>query len=185
MWLRGMGRQSPRAEPYQQHRWSHRDPRHALPTSNLVLTGVFNLVVKRLFDGFRQLRLGRPPLRVDYEGVIEPTVTELALSPAWTSLEWPGADGVPVASALREGGVSDRVLAIYEWDEATRTWLGYFPGLEDVPGLNTLTSFQQGGTYWVAVTESVAWVVTPGEPVGAIAAAAAPLPVGARVAPSR
>ncbi len=48
--------------------------------------------------------------------------------------------------AIREGGLSDRVLLIYEWDEAAQTWKGFFPGLEDVPALNTLTTLLQGST---------------------------------------
>ena len=92
-----------------------------------------------------------------YRVALEPTVTELALSPTWTSFEWPGDDGIPVADALREGGLSNRVLVIYEWDEAAGSWKGFFPGLENVPGLNTLATFQQGSTYWIAVTEAVTW----------------------------
>ena len=92
-----------------------------------------------------------------YRVTLEPTVTELALSPTWTSFEWPGDDGIPVADALREGGLSNRVLVIYEWDEAAGSWKGFFPGLEDVPGLNTLATFQQGSSYWIVVTEAVTW----------------------------
>ena len=84
---------------------------------------------------------------------------ELVLNPTWTSFEWPGADDTAVVDALREGGISDRVLVIYEWDEAAQTWKGFFPGLEDVPGLNTLTTLQQGSTYWVAVTEPLTWTL--------------------------
>ena len=86
-----------------------------------------------------------------------PPVMELELNPTWTSFGWPGADGAAIVDALRVGGVSDKVLVIYEWDEAAQAWKGYFPGLEDVPGLNTLTTLQQGTTYWVAVTESLTW----------------------------
>ena len=84
---------------------------------------------------------------------------ELALSPPWTSFEWPGADGATVVDALREGGISDRVLVVYKWDEAAQSWRGFFPDLEDVPGLNPLTTLQQGSTYWVATTEPVTWPV--------------------------
>ena len=84
---------------------------------------------------------------------------ELALSPPWTSFEWPGADGATIVEALREGGISDSVLVVYKWDEAAQSWRGFFPDLEDVPGLNTLTTLQQGSTYWVAVTEPVTWPV--------------------------
>ena len=94
-----------------------------------------------------------------YRVAFEPPVTELDLSPTWTSFEWPGAEGTAVADALRESGISDKVLAMYQWDETAQTWMGFFPGLEDVPGLTTLTSFQQGSSYWIAVTEPVSWVI--------------------------
>ncbi len=94
-----------------------------------------------------------------YLVTLEPWVTELALSPTWTSFEWPSDDGIPVADALREAWLSNRVLVIYEWDEAAESWKGFFPGLENVPGLNTLATFQQGTTYWIAVTEAAIWAV--------------------------
>ena len=94
-----------------------------------------------------------------YRVAVQSPKVELELAPTWTSIEWPGADGAAVADALREGGISDRVLVIYEWDEAAQTWKGFFPGLEDVPGLNTLATLQQGSSYWVAVSEPVTWTV--------------------------
>ena len=101
-----------------------------------------------------------------YRVRIERPSVELVLTPTWTSVEWPGADGTAVDDALREGGISDSVLVIYEWDETTGAWLAYFPGLEDVPALNTLTALQQGRTYWVATTEAVTWTVSTAEPAG-------------------
>ena len=94
-----------------------------------------------------------------YRVAFQPTATEFALSPTWSSFEWPGLDGTAIVDALREGGILDRVLVIYEWDEAAQTWKGFFPGLEDVPGLNTLTTLQQGSSYWIAVTEPITWTV--------------------------
>ncbi len=87
---------------------------------------------------------------------------ELALTPEWTAIEWPGVDGVAIA----EAGLPDAVVAVYVWDEESRSWLGYFPGLEDVSGLNTLTTLTTAATYWVAVTEPVTWTITTGEPEG-------------------
>ena len=108
-----------------------------------------------------------------YRVAFEPLAMELALSPTWTSFEWPGSDGKAVVDALREGGISNRVFVIYGWDEAAQTWEGFFPGLEDVPGLNALATLQQGSTYWVAVTEPVTWTVAKS---GAALAAAARSP---------
>ena len=85
----------------------------------------------------------------------------IALTPTWTSFEWPGTDGIALADALRDGGLADTVIVVYYWDETSTTWLAFFPGLEDVPGLNTLSSLQHGKTYWIAVSEPVTWTVPP------------------------
>ena len=71
-----------------------------------------------------------------YRVALEAPPVELALTPAWTAIDWPGAGGVAIA----EAGLPDTVVAVYAWDETARTWLTFFPGLEDVPGLNTLTT---------------------------------------------
>ena len=94
-----------------------------------------------------------------YRVAFVPPVMELVLSPTWTSFEWPGGDGTAVVDALREGGISDRVLVVYKWDEAAQSWRGFFPDLEDVPGLKTLTTLAQGKSYWIATTEPVTWTV--------------------------
>ena len=101
-----------------------------------------------------------------YRVAFAPPVMELVLSPTWTSFEWPGTDGIAVREALREGGILDRALVVYEWDEVAQNWEGFFPGLQDVPGLNTLTALEHGHTYWVAVTEPLPWTVAPAEPAG-------------------
>ena len=90
-----------------------------------------------------------------YRVTFEPAVTELVLSPTWKSFEWPGTDGVAIA----EAGVPEEVVAVYTWDETAGRWLGHFPGLQDVPGLNTLTAFSPGVTYWVAATQTVSWTL--------------------------
>ena len=83
----------------------------------------------------------------------------IALVAGWNPFTWPGADGTAVGDALRADGISEGVLAIYEWDDASRTWRGFFPGMEDVPGLNTLTTFSSGATYWISVEEALTWTV--------------------------
>ena len=103
-----------------------------------------------------------------YRVTIEIPSAELELSPTWTSVEWPGVDGVPIADALRDGQVADSVVVIYEWNDETRVWLAFFPDLEGVPGINTLTTLttlNQGRTYWVATAEPVTWTVVTGRAV--------------------
>ena len=94
-----------------------------------------------------------------YRVALEAPPVELALTPVWTAIDWPGTDGIAIEDALRDGGIADSVVVVYHWDEAARSWLATFPGLDDVPGLNTLTTLETGQTYWVATTESVTWSV--------------------------
>ena len=95
-----------------------------------------------------------------YRVRLEAATEEIALSPAWTLVKWGGSEGADIAAALEEGGLTERVIVIYGWDEVEERWRPYFPGLQDVPGLSTLSSLRQGGRYWVAVTEPVIWTVT-------------------------
>ena len=99
-----------------------------------------------------------------YRVLIERPTVELALDSGWNTFQWPGSDRLPVGDALRgadgaTNAITDKVVALYRWDEAANTWLVYFPGLGDVPGLNTLTTLEPGQTYWVATTEPVTWTV--------------------------
>ncbi|MCY3506087.1 MAG: cadherin-like beta sandwich domain-containing protein [Chloroflexi bacterium] len=91
-----------------------------------------------------------------YSVGLEAALMELEVGPSWTSFEWPGPEGAPIA----EAGLPEAVVAVYTWDETTGRWLGYFPGREDVPALNTLTAFSSDTTYWVAAEEDATW--TPG-----------------------
>ena len=99
-----------------------------------------------------------------YRVLIERPTVELALDSGWNTFQWPGSDRLPVGDALRgadgaTNAITDKVVALYRWDEAANTWLVYFPGLGDVPGLNTLTTLEPGQTYWVATIEPVTWTV--------------------------
>ena len=94
-----------------------------------------------------------------YRVTVQRPEVELALAPTWTSVAWPGADGTPIVDALRDGDIADKVLVVYHWDEATAAWLAFFPGLDDVPDLNTLTTFTAGGAYWIAVGEPLTWTI--------------------------
>lgn len=62
---------------------------------------------------------------------------------------------------IAEAGLPGEVVVVYTWDEATGRWLGYFPGQEGVPGLNTLTTLASGVTYWIVASENATW--TPGD----------------------
>ena len=94
-----------------------------------------------------------------YRVAFKPTETELALRSGWTAFEWPGAD----STAIDEAGLPDEVVAVYTWDGTTGAWLAYFPGMEDVRGLNTLAGFSSGATYWVAAAEAATWTIATQE----------------------
>ena len=98
-----------------------------------------------------------------YRVAFDQPVHTIELTPTWTPIEWPGPGG-PVGVALRESGSASSVLVIYQWDAGTHTWLLYFPELEEVPGLRTLTTLVPGYTYWVAVTEPTTWTVQTANP---------------------
>ena len=101
-----------------------------------------------------------------YHVTVQRPEVKLQLAPTWTSIEWPGTDGIAIADALRDGEITAKVLVVYHWDETMAAWLAFFPGLEDVPGLNTLTALGQGQTYWLAVTEPVSWTTERDRPSG-------------------
>ncbi len=94
-----------------------------------------------------------------YRVQLEVPEVHVALEAGWNSLEWPGAMGASIVEALDEAGLADIVVAVYRWDEAAGRWLGYFPGRDGIPVLNTLMAFTSGQTYWIAVEEPATWAV--------------------------
>ena len=99
-----------------------------------------------------------------YRVAFTQALAEIALDTGWNTFAWPGAGGVTIADALGGDGdlandISAAVAALYGWDEATGAWLAFFPALADVPAVNTLATLDQGGAYWIALTEPVTWTV--------------------------
>ena len=94
-----------------------------------------------------------------YRVTVRRPEVEVALAPTWTSIEWPGADGVSIVGALKDGDIGDKVVVVYHWGRGHGGVARVLPGLEGVPGLNTLTNLEQGRTYWIAVAEPVIWTV--------------------------
>ena len=76
---------------------------------------------------------------------------EEAAGPVWGveltagthNLVWQGEDGADVSA-----GVSDGVVAIWQWNSATESWDGH---VVDVPAGNNLTTLTNGAPYWVIV----------------------------------
>ena len=99
-----------------------------------------------------------------YRVAFKQAVAEITLDAGWNTFAWPGAEGVAIADALRGDGdlandISAAVAALYGWDGEAGAWLAFFPALGDVPGVNTLATLEQGGAYWIAVTDPVTWTV--------------------------
>ena len=99
-----------------------------------------------------------------YRVAFTQALAEITLDTGWNTFAWPGAGGVTIADALRGDGdlandISAAVAALYGWDGEAGAWLAFFPALGDVPGVNTLATLEQGGAYWIAVTEPVTWTV--------------------------
>ena len=71
-----------------------------------------------------------------YRVRIERPFVELALDSGWNTFQWPGSDRLPVGDALRSADgadITDKVVAVYRWDEATGAWLTFFPASATCP----------------------------------------------------
>jgi len=83
------------------------------------------------------------------------TANDVPLAFRWSLVTWTGDSGVTPGAALRGpagSDISNRVTALYGWDEPTQVWKAYFPGSSNVPGANDLASLERGEAYWVAVS---------------------------------
>jgi hypothetical protein len=94
------------------------------------------------------------------------TSVDVTLNFRWSLVTWQGADdAAPGAALVGPSGndISDDVTAIYGWDAATQTWLGYFPAGANIPGANNLTGLEPGTAYWVAIEgpANVVWSMAP------------------------
>ena len=82
----------------------------------------------------------------------------------WSLITWAGEDGVSPSAALAGGSpdITAGVTAIYGWEGASQTWLGFFPAGVGVPGANDLGTLTLGQAYWIAITgpDSITWTVT-------------------------
>ncbi|MYD85948.1 MAG: cadherin-like beta sandwich domain-containing protein [Acidobacteria bacterium] len=89
-------------------------------------------------------------------------VDQFTLDPGWNVVVWQGTDGIAPAAALRGDGdlandISGAITAVSGWDVEAGRWLVFLPGSGDGVGVNSLTALEQGGSYMMAVTESVTW----------------------------
>jgi hypothetical protein len=97
----------------------------------------------------------------------------------WTLISWMGIDGVAISNALsgtasqvsgqsaeQVTNIASQVTAIYRWDAPNQRWQAHFPGSENVPGANDFNTFEQGRSYFIAITgpNSLTWVIPRGVP---------------------
>lgn len=90
----------------------------------------------------------------------------LLLEEGWNAIRWPGLDGISVREALQGAGrgadISDKIVAVYEWDETVLLWLKFFPDQENESQLSSLPSFSSGRSYWIVASEPISWNVARG-----------------------
>lgn len=95
--------------------------------------------------------------------VLDNDSVEILLERGLNRIEWTGPDRVAVRDALRVNGgpedITDRIAAVYHWDDLTRRWTGYFPALEQDSPRNNLATFRSGGVYWIDASEPLSWRV--------------------------
>jgi hypothetical protein len=85
----------------------------------------------------------------------------------WSLITWAGQDNISPTDALQgnvgdgANDIYDEVTAVYGWNQASQTWLGFFPAGVSVPGANDLTALRTGQAYWIAIKgpDSVTWTI--------------------------
>ena len=102
----------------------------------------------------------------------EPATHTYTLDFRWTLIGWFAPD-IDIEDALRgeganQGGsdIYDDVTVVWGWDGATQTWAAYFTGDTEVPGADTLDTFETGKGYWIAIDAEagVNWDVVLDDP---------------------
>jgi len=85
-----------------------------------------------------------PPTRSDELPSAETSLVQ-ELEVGWNRMEVSGeARGLTEVLPVNDG----YLLAVYAWDQGSRVWLRYLPGI-DIPGVNTLTEVGADQTVWV------------------------------------
>lgn len=85
-----------------------------------------------------------PPTRTDDGRASDGTLVR-ELEVGWNRLEVGGqARKVTEVLPVDDG----RLLAVYAWEQSSRTWRRYLPGI-DIPGVNTLTEVGANQTVWI------------------------------------
>lgn len=84
-----------------------------------------------------------------------PTARLTELEPGRNLLVWRGSDDVSIEESIRETWPVAAVTAIHTRDTDSGAWLSFFP--DSPPGVNSLSAFAAGRTYWVFARERARW----------------------------
>ena len=89
-----------------------------------------------------------------------PTAPLMELQPGWNRIVWRGPDGVSaedvIAGGAGLGGAwPGAVTAVHARDAESGAWLSLFPDAPASAGVNNLSVFKPGRTYWVFARERV------------------------------
>jgi hypothetical protein len=106
---------------------------------------------------------------IGFDVILDFTDTiEYTLNFRWSLITWAGADGISPSDALSGTGANAggtnilaEVTAMYGWQQASQSWLSFFPDGVGVPGANDLTALTEGAAYWIAIKgpNSITWTV--------------------------
>jgi hypothetical protein len=110
-----------------------------------------------------------PEGNIGFDVILDFTDTiEYTLNFRWSLITWAGADGISPSDALSGTGANAggtnilaEVTAMYGWQQASQSWLSFFPDGVGVPGANDLTALTEGAAYWIAIRgpNSITWTV--------------------------
>lgn len=85
----------------------------------------------------------------------------------WTPIEWKGAEGMSIQTALSgsasgANNILSSVTAVWYFDPAVQSFKGWFPSGVGIPGAVDITTFHHGGVYWIAISGpgSLSWTIT-------------------------
>ena len=124
------------------------------------LTGRELLAIS-ITDGASDITLGTRAYPVPPDALERrPTAPLMELQPGWNRIVWRGPDGVSAEGVIAGGaGLGGAwpaaVTAVQARDAEAGAWLSLFPDAPASAGVNNLSVFRQGRTYWVFARERV------------------------------
>ncbi len=90
-----------------------------------------------------------------------PTSRLTDLEPGRNLLVWRGPDGISIEESIGGTWPVAAVTAIHTRDTESGAWLSFFPDAPASLGVNSLSTFTTGRTYWVFARERARWDIPP------------------------